>query len=515
MAARTPLEILLDEACCSICLEVFQDPMFIHCGHSFCQSCITQNWEGLTTNFSCPQCRQTVSQKSLCPNRELANMIEAAKRLNVQQVREVEGGENLCEKHQEPLKLFCQDDKRLICVVCDRSKVHRDHSVAPIEEAAQEYKVRGLWACLGTKGRKKKKKRRTGEGNRLETVMQEIVTTYRKLHKFLEKQESSFLAQLEQLDTEIRNAHEESFHRLSEEMTSLGTLIGEMERTYQQPDLELLKVRAQRESLSHSLDISPELEKKFFDFREKTTAIKEALEKFQGTMRRSRHLTLSPSPAQIMLDPETANARLYLSEDCKLVWFGSHEQDLPSNPERFKVNHCVLGSRGFTSGCYQWNVEICRDGVWAIGVAKESVPRDSVLRLQPEAGIWALCHNHGGYMAHTSPAVTLLTLRSVPQQIQICLDCEEGRVVFFDALSKERIFGFTPASFQGERVFPCSPRLGSGSPAGSGPGAPSGCAGFLGGAGPTGAFSGPGFSSRTPLAQFFPVVVGASFPWGR
>uniref|UniRef100_A0A8C3K4S8 Uncharacterized protein n=1 Tax=Calidris pygmaea TaxID=425635 RepID=A0A8C3K4S8_9CHAR len=404
--------------CCSICLEVFQDPMFIHCGHSFCQSCITQNWEGLTTNFSCPQCRQTVSQKSLCPNRELANMIEAAKRLNVQQVREVEGGENLCEKHQEPLKLFCQDDKRLICVVCDRSKVHRDHSVAPIEEAAQEYKVRGLWACLGTKVQN--------------LLVLEIVTTYRKLHKFLEKQESSFLAQLEQLDTEIRNAHEESFHRLSEEMTSLGTLIGEMERTYQQPDLELLKVRAQAFQTWMGRD------------RQSPLPPKSA----------AMSLTLSPSPAQIMLDPETANARLYLSEDCKLVWFGSHEQDLPSNPERFKVNHCVLGSRGFTSGCYQWNVEICRDGVWAIGVAKESVPRDSVLRLQPEAGIWALCHNHGGYMAHTSPAVTLLTLRSVPQQIQICLDCEEGRVVFFDALSKERIFGFTPASFQGERVFP-------------------------------------------------------------
>uniref|UniRef100_A0A8C3K3R8 Uncharacterized protein n=1 Tax=Calidris pygmaea TaxID=425635 RepID=A0A8C3K3R8_9CHAR len=443
-------EILLDEACCSICLEVFQDPMFIHCGHSFCQSCITQNWEGLTTNFSCPQCRQTVSQKSLCPNRELANMIEAAKRLNVQQVREVEGGENLCEKHQEPLKLFCQDDKRLICVVCDRSKVHRDHSVAPIEEAAQEYKVRGLWACLGTKVQNLlvlvllmggdpctafglwDKPPGDSPSLRTEAAKQEIVTTYRKLHKFLEKQESSFLAQLEQLDTEIRNAHEESFHRLSEEMTSLGTLIGEMERTYQQPDLELLKVRAQAFQTWMGRD------------RQSPLPPKSA----------AMSLTLSPSPAQIMLDPETANARLYLSEDCKLVWFGSHEQDLPSNPERFKVNHCVLGSRGFTSGCYQWNVEICRDGVWAIGVAKESVPRDSVLRLQPEAGIWALCHNHGGYMAHTSPAVTLLTLRSVPQQIQICLDCEEGRVVFFDALSKERIFGFTPASFQGERVFP-------------------------------------------------------------
>uniref|UniRef100_A0A8C3KDB2 RING-type domain-containing protein n=1 Tax=Calidris pygmaea TaxID=425635 RepID=A0A8C3KDB2_9CHAR len=159
--ARTPVEMLQDESCCSICLGIFQDPVSIHCGHSFCRSCITEAWEGLTTNFSCPQCRETGDQKTL---------------------------------HEE----------RLICVVCDKSKVHSDHSVVPVEEAAQECK--------------------------------EIVRTYRKMHELLEKQESSLLAQLEQLDTEIRKAHEEILQRLLEETTRLGTLIGEMERTYQQPD---------------------------------------------------------------------------------------------------------------------------------------------------------------------------------------------------------------------------------------------------------------------------------------
>uniref|UniRef100_A0A8C3JRH3 Uncharacterized protein n=1 Tax=Calidris pygmaea TaxID=425635 RepID=A0A8C3JRH3_9CHAR len=204
----SPLYPKPDESCCSICLEIFQDPVSIHCGHSFCRSCITRTWEGLTTNFSCPQCRETGDQMSLRPNRELANISEAAKSLNLQRDREEEGGDNLCEKHQEPLKLFCQSDKRLICTVCDRSKVHRDHSVVPVDEAAQEYKVRGLWMFRDTKGLK-------------------------------------VLVLLEQLDSEITKAHEEILQRLLEETTSLGTLIGEMERTYQQPDLELLKVRAQ------------------------------------------------------------------------------------------------------------------------------------------------------------------------------------------------------------------------------------------------------------------------------
>uniref|UniRef100_A0A8C3KB17 Uncharacterized protein n=1 Tax=Calidris pygmaea TaxID=425635 RepID=A0A8C3KB17_9CHAR len=343
--------------------------------------------------------------------------------------QEVEGGENLCKKHQEPLKLFCQEDKRLICVVCDRSEVHHNHSVVPVDEAAQEYKVRGLW-------------------ERTEAAKQKVVMTYRKIHKLLEKQESSFLAQLEQLDTEITKAHEETLQRLLEERTSLGTLIEEMERTYQQPDLELLKVRAQRETLSHSLDISPELEKKFSDFTEKTRT--DPLPPMSAAM----SLTLSPSPAGMTLDPETANARLYLSEDCKFVRWVGCEQDLPSNPERFKIDPCVLGSRGFTSGWHHWDVEICREGFWAVGVVKESVTRKVFLDLNPNKGIWALCHDHGECVACTSPDLTFLTLRSVPKRMRISLDYEEGRVVLFDAESKERIFAFLQVSFQGERVFP-------------------------------------------------------------
>ncbi|XP_014816071.1 PREDICTED: tripartite motif-containing protein 7-like isoform X1 [Calidris pugnax] len=463
MAARTPLEMLQDESCCSICLGIFQDPVSIHCGHSFCRSCITETWEGLTTNFSCPQCRETGDQKSLRPNWELSNVIEAAKRLNLQPVREVEGEENVCEEHQEPLKLFCQDDKRLICLVCDKSKMHRDHSVVPMGEAAQEYKKQTETQLHLLKSEqealqssmKDRQDRLKDHTERTEAAKQEIVRTYRKMHEFLEKQESSLLAQLEQLDTEIRKAHEEILQRLLEETTRLGTLIGEMERTSQQPDWQLLKdirttlSRGQRETLSQSLDISPDLEKKLSDFTERNPNIKELLEQCQDFLEFELPLT-----TQMTLDPETANTRLYLSEDCKLVQFEDCEQDLPSNPRRFTFMPCVLGSRGFTSGWNRWDVEVQREGAWALGVAKESVPRDRLLCLKPNEGVWALCHTQNEYVALTSPFNTRLTLHSVPKWIQICLDYEKGRVLFFDAESKERIFAFPPEPFQGERVFP-------------------------------------------------------------
>ncbi|NXQ93822.1 TRIM7 ligase, partial [Sagittarius serpentarius] len=159
-------------------------------------------------------------------------------------------------------------------------------------------------------------------------------------------------------------------------------------------------------------------------------------------------------PAQVTLDPATAKAKLYLSEDCKVVWWGRCEGDVPSNPKRFKFHPCVLGSRGFTSGRHCWEVEVCSEGTWAFGVAKESVPRDMYSPLKPEQDVWALCHISGGYKALTSPTITPLTLHSVPQRIRICLDCQEGRVVFFDAVSKARIFAFLQAPFKGETVYP-------------------------------------------------------------
>ncbi|KAM6100774.1 zinc finger protein RFP-like [Pterocles gutturalis] len=346
------VEVLRDEVSCSICLELFQDPVSIHCGHSFCQTCITRHWEGRTTYFSCPRCRET---------------------------------------------------------------------------------------------------------KKTETEKQKIVTEYKELHKFLEEQESFLQAQLEQLHTEIMNTHEENLTRLSEETTSLGTLIGEMERMCQQPDCELLKdikttlSRCKRETFSQFLDIfSPELEEEFCDFTKKTADIKEAMEKCQGTL---EELNL-PLITQVTLDPNTAHAELYLSEDCRVVRWEPQEQDLPRNPERFKLYCCVLGLRGFRWGWHSWEVEVSREDMWAIGVAKESVPRESFFLLEPKEGIWAMCHIGEEYETLTSSCNTRLTLRNVPQRIRVFLDCQEGKVEFYDAVSKDQTFAFPRGSFKGEKVYP-------------------------------------------------------------
>ncbi|XP_048785990.1 butyrophilin subfamily 1 member A1-like isoform X2 [Lagopus muta] len=164
-------------------------------------------------------------------------------------------------------------------------------------------------------------------------------------------------------------------------------------------------------------------------------------------------LLLHPA-ASITLDPDTAHPDLVLSEDRKSVKRGAGQQDLPDNPERFAYWPFVLGHPSFSSGRHCWEVEVGDEGDWAIGVARESIPRKGQLSLCPKGGIWGVEKWGGQIRALTTHKVTLLALRWVPRRVSIHLDYAGGTVAFFDADEGGLIFVFSHASFAGEGVRP-------------------------------------------------------------
>ncbi|XP_044837288.1 zinc finger protein RFP-like isoform X2 [Mauremys mutica] len=451
MAAANPAKSLQDELTCSICLDYFKDPVSLDCDHNFCRACITQCWEGLATNVSCPQCRVTFPQRNLRLNRQLRNIVEAARELRLSSGKEPEP-ERLCEKHKEPLKLFCKEDEIPICLVCDRSKEHRAHTVIPAEEAAKEFKEKiqahlkmlreEREKLLGLKVREEK--RSLEYLKQTQTERQKIVSEFQQLRQFLEEQERLLLAQLEKLDKEIVKTQNESVSEVSEEISRLGNLISEMEGKCQKPVTELMQdvrstwSRSAKGKFQQPEEISPKLELRLSDFSQKTVALMETLRKFK------EHVTL---------DPDTAHPQLVLSEDRKSVRRRDTRQNLPNNPERFDCWACVLGCEGFSLGRHCWEVEVVDGGGWAVGVARESVGRKGRISHSPEVGIWAVELWEGQLRALTSP-VTPLPLSQVPSRIQICLDCDRGQVTFIDVDDEAPIFTFPPGSVPEERIHP-------------------------------------------------------------
>ncbi|CAM4666272.1 unnamed protein product [Caretta caretta] len=248
MAADNPVESLQEEATCPVCLEYFTEPVTLECGHNFCRTCIAQCWEGPDTAASCPQCRETAQQRNLRPNRQLGNMVEIAKRLSFRAAKGAGGG-GVCGEHQETLKLFCEEDQTPICVVCHLSRAHRAHTVVPIEEAAQEYKVK-LQGALDPLRKEleealalmlKEEEKTTEWQGKVKNKREMVSGEFNKLHTLLKEEEQLLLQSLEEEERETLQRLQENVTKLSRQSSSLQQLITEIEEKCQQPVAELLK----------------------------------------------------------------------------------------------------------------------------------------------------------------------------------------------------------------------------------------------------------------------------------
>ncbi|XP_064411120.1 zinc-binding protein A33-like [Latimeria chalumnae] len=131
MASKATNDIPEEDLTCSICREIFTDPVTLQCGHYFCQKCVCEHWKQTDTQ-SCPVCRAFCSKTDLKINITLLKIVDALKKKPKAQP------EGICSEHEEKLKLFCLEDQELICVVCQTSKKHQNHKCCPIKEAASE-----------------------------------------------------------------------------------------------------------------------------------------------------------------------------------------------------------------------------------------------------------------------------------------------------------------------------------------------------------------------------------------
>lgn len=107
---------------CAICLEWFQIPVTIPCGHTFCQACIRQCWEE-NTESQCPMCMAKFETRPmLTRNVSMSCLAEAANSTICRPplLRGAEGAKaaQLCDRHKRPLVYYCKQDRTSVCHEC-------------------------------------------------------------------------------------------------------------------------------------------------------------------------------------------------------------------------------------------------------------------------------------------------------------------------------------------------------------------------------------------------------------
>ncbi|XP_059192471.1 nuclear factor 7, brain-like [Centropristis striata] len=421
---------------CHVCSETFRDPVSLSCNHSFCSSCLKKFWEQ-TKNKNCPICKRKASKDPLWVNfplKELADSLAGRQKSGSSETEKEEKKlEVVCSKHPEEPRLFCKDEDKAVCPVCEFS-LHQSHKVVPIEQAVSDLKDQ-LKSDLQSLQDKRDKYKQVEETynevsqqskKQLLSTERQIRAEFNKLHQFLKEEEESRLAALREEEEQKGKTISREMKRIQEQISSLSDSISAVEEELQKhkvPFLSSYKATQTRARVQCSLSDPQLLSGALIDVAKHLGNLS-----FRVWEKMMEKVHFTP----LILDPNTANPWFYLSDDLTSVRQGDTKQQLPDNPERFTYYVNVLGSEGFSSGKHSWEVEVGNHPVWTVGLVKESVDRKGKRCLSPKYGTWCLCHQRGKY---TNGAETVRVKKSL-QRIRVQLDYDRGEVSFYDPEDK-------------------------------------------------------------------------------
>ncbi|XP_076119251.1 zinc-binding protein A33-like [Alosa pseudoharengus] len=431
---------LEEDLTCPVCCEIYKNPVILTCAHSICKACLQQFWESKGSR-ECPYCRRKCSKGVYPPNMALRNLCETF--LQEISQRASAGSEVLCSLHSEKLKLFCLEDKQPVCLVCQTSKKHKNHTFSPIDEAAQDRKP--LQKKLETFEEVKLICDQTATHIKTQTqhTERQIKEEFEKLHQFLRDEEAARIAALREEEEQKSQMMKEKIEKMSREISSLSDTIRAIEEKMGSDDITFLQsYKSTVERAQCTLQDPGRVSGALVNVAKHLGNLKfRVWEKMQETVQYT----------PVTLDPNTANPQLILSEDLTSVRLGDEEQQLPDNPERFDHYSSVLGSEGFNSGTHCWDVEVGENTWWEVGVMTESLQRKG--GIYSRSGRWYVWCDGAAYGAAASlHASTRLTVQQKLQRIRVQLDWDRGELSFSDPDNNTHLHTLTHTFT--ERVFP-------------------------------------------------------------
>uniref|UniRef100_A0A672YCP7 Uncharacterized protein n=1 Tax=Sphaeramia orbicularis TaxID=375764 RepID=A0A672YCP7_9TELE len=356
---------------CSICLDVFTDPVTISCGHNFCKSCISEHWR-VNVPYQCPMCKEVFNTKpKLKINTFISEMVahsdqQAAKPEEVpcdvctetklkalksclvcltsycqphltvpalkrhQLIYPVENLEDrMCRKHDKPLEVFCKTDHTSICHHCTYSD-HKSHDVTPLKDKHEEQKP---------------------ELKKTEAKIQQMIRERR-----LKIQEIKRSAELSKNAEDFIKELEQEICELEKRSTEVDQLLGSEDHLHFVQRFTCVKTVPSITTWTKVSICPPSYEG---TVERAVSQVEDKLRKdMKKKMAEAELKRVQQYEVDVTLDPDTAYPDLILSDDGKQVHNGDKKKNLPDKPQRFSVYCNVLGKQSFSSGRFHFEVQV-------------------------------------------------------------------------------------------------------------------------------------------------------------
>ncbi|XP_071385663.1 E3 ubiquitin-protein ligase TRIM39-like [Centroberyx affinis] len=390
---------------CCICLDSFNDPVSIPCGHNFCLVCIKNFWDKKDI-AECPLCKETFRiRPELRINRVLreitgefkkslkgkpqkhtganevpcdicrGNKLTAVKSCLVCQASYCESHliphqretalkghrvtdpatfttRNLCRKHNKPLEMFCKKDQTPLCVKCTETD-HKDHKTVPMDKESKRIKTQlkktetEFQQMIQARLRKMKEIKYTVELSKKSTEreIQASVQVFSMLVSAIERNQAGLIEEIEEKQKAAERRAEGLLNQLGQEISELQRRSGELKHLeHTENHLHLLQSFP-------SLNAPPSTK----DWSEVhvyanicTGTVRRAVSKLVDVCQElEKKLSVeevnrtNQYAVDVTLDPATAAAWLVLSRDGKQVKLSTQRNPVPLPDDPRRFDSCV------------------------------------------------------------------------------------------------------------------------------------------------------------------------------
>ncbi|XP_069809971.1 E3 ubiquitin-protein ligase TRIM11-like [Dendropsophus ebraccatus] len=425
-----------DELLCSICLNLYTDPVILRCGHNFCRDCVdhvldTQDGSGV---YSCPECREEFLERpelqrnitlrnvaerfrssqphqeeitgicctycihspvpavrscllceaSLCDN-HLRVHSKSPEHVLTDPSTSLENGK--CSIHKELLKYFCTKEAICICVSCSLAGEHRGHRVEMLDEAfkKKKKKLENVLQKLMTKREKTEERVRSVEERRRKQQekssgeAERVTALFTDIRRRLDDLEKRVLSEISRQEEQLSLSLSDVIQKLEIKKNELSRKMRHIEELCNMTDpLAVL----QEPDTGDLCDPEEEEEEEGgdedtagYDRGDRSVELISHLSHTLSDILRGVNIAFYVwDPADMLWDVNTVANNLLISNDRKTATWTRITQNHPETAERFQYNQ-VMSMGRFSSGRHYWDVEISRSGLWRVGMCYPSIDR--------------------------------------------------------------------------------------------------------------------------------------------